>query len=634
MILLSMAISRKAFRERLSEGVLIADGAMGTLLAKQGVPPPYDLMNLTQPEQVKVLHRAYYEAGARLIETNTYSSNHLKLLSRYERESDNPLLESLLKQYPDRAELIYAVNREAVRLAREAVGQDAMVFGAVGPVGKPLEPMGPTRLAEAEQAFEEQMKVLVEEGVDGLLLETFTDKMELEIACRTARRLAPGIVLIACKGFIEDGEVLMEGLPEHFAREVSCWDVDALGANCIVGPQRMLDIVRSLTLGTDLPIIALPTPGLPQLVRGQVVYDIQPEYFGRYAVRLAEAGAQIIGGCCGTTPEHIRAAAGNLRGFRPKRRSKGTWASLTEVKPEKELPSAEPSRMSQLLGKERIITVELDLPRGLNIQKVLEGARLLKEHGVHLIDISDGARARLRMNVIAISHLIQEQAGTEVMMHFACRDRNLLAVQSDLLGAHALGIRNILAITGDPAQIGDYPTATSVFDIDAIGLVRIMSRFNEGYDLAGNSIGMKTNFAIAAAYNPLSHDPATENDRLKRKVEEGAHVIYTQPIFEVAIAHQTAERMASLNIPWFLGVLPLRNSRHAEFMHNEVPGISIPDSLRRRMADAPEEEALDTGIEIAISFLRETASLAQGIYLMPPAGSAQIALRVLEGIEF
>jgi len=312
---------------------------------------------------------------------------------------------------------------------------------------------------------------------------------------------------------------------------------------------------------------------------------------------------------------------------------RGTGTTTAQIKQEKEIPSAEPSRISGRLGHERIITVELDLPRGLNIRKVLDGARLLKEHGVHLIDISDGARARLRMNVIAISHLIQEQAGIEVMMHFACRDRNLLAVQSDLLGAHALGIRNILAITGDPAQIGDYPTATSVFDIDAIGLVRIMNRFNEGYDLAGNTIGMKTNFTIAAAYNPLSHEPAVEHDRLRRKVEEGAHVIYTQPIFEVKIAHETAETMTKLNIPWFLGVLPLRNVRHAEFMHNEVPGISIPDSLRRKMAEASEEEALNTGIDIARRFLQETASLAQGIYLMPPAGSAQIALKVLEGLE-
>lgn len=626
-----MGITRQALRERLEQGVLVVDGAMGTLLAKQGAVLPYDLINLTHPEQVKAVHRAYYEAGARLIEANTYSSNRLKLLSRYEREGESSALESVLTAYPDRAELIRAVNREAVKLARESVGEDALVFGAVGPVGKPLEPMGPTRLAEAEQAFEEQMAALIEAGVDGLMLETFTDRKELQIACRTARRLAPDLPLIACKGFIEDGEVLMEGLPEHFAREVSGWDVDALGANCIVGPQRMLDIVRSLTLGTDLPIAALPTPGLPQLVRGQVVYDVQPDYFGKYAVRLVEAGAQIIGGCCGTTPEHIRAASENLRGYRLKRAVKGTRSSTAQIGQEKEIPSAEPSRMSERLGQERIITVELDLPRGLNIRKVLDGARLLKEHGVHLIDISDGARARLRMNVIAISHLIQEQAGIEVMMHFACRDRNLLAVQSDLLGAHALGIRNILAITGDPTQIGDYPTATGVFDIDAIGLVRIMNRFNEGYDLAGNTIGMKTNFTIAAAYNPLSHEPAVEYDRLRRKVEEGAHVIYTQPIFEVKIAHETAETMAKLNISWFLGVLPLRNIRHAEFMHNEVPGIAIPDSLRKRMAEAPEEEALNTGIEMARRFLQETASLAQGIYLMPPAGSAQIALKVLEG---
>ncbi|GBC93485.1 Bifunctional homocysteine S-methyltransferase/5,10-methylenetetrahydrofolate reductase [bacterium HR15] len=625
-------MTRQEFQERLQHAVLVADGATGTMLALRGVTMPYDLANLTHPDLVRELHREYYEAGARLIETNTYTSNRIRLLNIPERGTELPAAQSLLEQYGSPAEVVQRVNHTGVQLAREAVGADALVFGSMGPVGKPLEPLGEIRLQEAEQAFTEQAQALIEAGVDGIILETFTDPRELSIAVRAVRRLAPDLPLIASKGFIEDGETLMEGLPERVARELSALEVDAIGANCVVGPQRMLDIIRMMAHATDKPLSAMPTPGLPQLVRGQVVYDIQPEYFGRYAARLVEAGARIVGGCCGTTPEHIGAVARAVAGIKPRQTHVSITVHPRERKPE-QLPLAKPSRLSQLLGKERVITVELDLPRGLIVQKVIDNARLLKENGVHLIDISDGARARLRMNVMAISHLIQEQAGIEVMMHFACRDRNLLAIQSDLLGAHALGIRNVLAITGDPAQIGDYPTATSVFDVDAIGLVRILKRFNEGIDLAGNTIGMRANFTIAVAYNPLAPDEELERERLQRKVDEGAHLVYTQPIFEMPVVERTAELCHQLRIPWFVGVLPLRSARHAEFMHNEVPGIRIPEGVLRRMADAPEECALEVGIEIAQQFLQQAAPYAQGIYLMPPAGNAQIALRVLQALR-
>ncbi|MFN4032289.1 MAG: bifunctional homocysteine S-methyltransferase/methylenetetrahydrofolate reductase [Fimbriimonadales bacterium] len=626
-------MTRAEFRERLQQGVLVADGALGTMLALRGVPAPYELANLTHPETVRDLHREYYEAGARLIETNTYYANRVRLLNLPERGSELPPAYSLLEQFGSPETLVARINSAGARLAREAVGADALVFGAVGPVGKPLEPLGDMRLEEAEHAFEEQMRALIEGGVDGFILETFIDPRELQLAISVARRLAPDSPIIASKGFVEDGETLMDGLPERFAEQIQALDVDAIGGNCIVGPQRMLDIVRMMAGATELPISTMPTPGLPQLVRGQVVYDIHPDYFGKYAARLVEAGASIVGGCCGTTPDHTRAIAQQVRHLKTKRATTISPVRTRERNPQEELPTAEPSSIAGLLGKERIITVELDLPRGLKIQKVIEGARLLKQHGVHMIDISDGARARLRMNVIATSHIVQRDAGIEVMMHFACRDRNLLAIQSDLLGAHALGIRNVLAITGDPAQIGDYPTATSVFDVDAVGLVRILRRFNEGRDLAGNSIGVYANFTIAAAYNPLAPDQDAEDDRLRRKIDEGAHLIYTQPLFEIALVERTAELLTKLRTPWFVGVLPLRSARHAEFMHNEVPGISIPEPILQRMADAPEDEALQVGLEIAQAFVREADPYAQGLYLMPPAGSAQIALRVLEALE-
>ncbi|MFN7161935.1 MAG: bifunctional homocysteine S-methyltransferase/methylenetetrahydrofolate reductase [Fimbriimonadales bacterium] len=626
-------MTRAEFRERMAQGVLVADGALGTMLALRGVPQPYELANLTHPEIVRALHREYYEAGARLIETNTYYANRVRLLNLPERGSELPPAYSLLEQFGSPETLVARINSAGARLAREAVGADALVFGAVGPVGKPLEPLGDMRLEEAEHAFEEQMRALIEGGVDGFILETFIDPRELQLAISVARRLAPDIPIIASKGFVEDGETLMDGLPERFAEQIQALDVDAIGGNCIVGPQRMLDIVRMMAGATELPISTMPTPGLPQLVRGQVVYDIHPDYFGKYAARLVEAGASIVGGCCGTTPDHTRAIAQQVRHLKTKRAATISPVRTRERKPQEELPTAEPSSIAALLGTERIITVELDLPRGLKIQKVIEGARLLKQHGVHMIDISDGARARLRMNVIATSHIVQRDAGIEVMMHFACRDRNLLAIQSDLLGAHALGIRNVLAITGDPAQIGDYPTATSVFDVDAVGLVRILRRFNEGRDLAGNSIGVYANFTIAAAYNPLAPDQDAEDDRLRRKIDEGAHLIYTQPLFEMAVVERTAKLLSQLRTPWFVGVLPLRSARHAEFMHNEVPGISIPEPILQRMADAPEDEALQVGLEIAQAFVREADPYAQGLYLMPPAGSAQIALRVLEALE-
>ncbi|NUL83583.1 MAG: bifunctional homocysteine S-methyltransferase/methylenetetrahydrofolate reductase [Armatimonadetes bacterium] len=616
-------MTRQQFADYLSDNILIADGATGTMLALRGATLPYDAACLTAPETVATVHKEYYDAGARLIETNTFGANRLKLALSLGFQGDPLASEDLRNQARE-------INLAAVKIARQATGADALIFGAVGPVGKPLEPLGVTRLEEARLALGEQIEWLVEAGVDGLMLESFTDQTELKIAFDEARRIAPDLPIIASKAFIEDGESLMEGLPERFAALAASWGADAVSANCIVGPQRMLEIVRSMALGTDLPIAALPTPGLPQLVRGEVIYDIHPDYFAKGAARLVDAGARIVGGCCGTTPDHVRAIAETLKGAKPKPTAGEKIRQARAGRQETEIPEAEPSKVSKMLGNQRVITVELDLPRGLNVTKVMDGARLLKEKGVHMIDISDGARARLRMNPISISHLIQRDAGIEVMMHFACRDRNLLAIQADLLGAHSLGLRNILAITGDPAQIGDYPSATSVFDVDAVGLTRILNRFNEGYDLAGNSIGMKTNFTIAVAYNPLANDLKAETDRLKRKADEGAHLIYTQPIFEKAYAEIAAGAAQELELPWLIGVLPLRNRRHAEFMHNEVPGIVIPDAIRRRMDEAPEEDALKTGIEIAQNFLTEAGDLAQGIYLMPPAGSAKIAAEVLE----
>lgn len=599
--------------EAIKNGVLLGDGANGTMLAKLGFDrQPYDLANLLQPELVRDVHHQYFNAGSDFVETNTFSSNRIRMghLNFDIRE----------------------LNLRGAQLAREVAVGDHFVLGAMGPCGKHLEPIGTVTAEEAFAAFAEQAAALDEGGVDGFFLESFIELEEILIAIKAVRSVSKLPIMVS-KAFIEDGEALAEGLPGRIAQEMQADGVIAVGANCIVGPQRMLDIVRQLCEASpEFPIIAFPTPGLPQLVKGKVVYDVAPEYFAKASMRLVEEGVRVLGGCCGTTPDHIQKMrelldSGNYKA-KPAHRA---GAVAAEKKP---LAETEPTELAEKLKTEKfLISVELDMPRGLNVEKVIKSARQLKIHGADVVDISDGARARLRMNPLSISSIIQDQVGIEVVMHFACRDRNLLAVQADLLGAHALGVRNILAVTGDPANIGDYPSATSVFDVDAIGLVRILNRFNEGIDLAGYSVGKKCAFTIAVAFNPLAQDMELEVDRLKRKVDAGAHLVYTQPLFEERYIDETLRHLSSSGLPLFAGVLPVKNSRHAEFMHNEVPGVEIPESLRKKMAAATsDEDALKIGIESAQELACLVKQKARGLYLMPPFGSAAIAEQVMDAV--
>lgn len=600
-----------SFLDALRSRVLLGDGANGTLLAQWGFAGPhYDLANLQAPDLVRAAHRAYFEAGADFVETNTFQANRLRLA-----EAGVDIAE---------------VNRAGARLAREAAGPGRFVLGAIGPCGKPLEPIGQVSLDQVFESVREQALVLWNEGVDGFMLETFIEPSELATAVRAVQSVCD-LPIVAGKAFVEDGETLAAGAAGLWGEEASRLGVAAIGANCIVGPQRMLDIVRQLVESTSLPVCAMPTPGLPMFVRGQVAYDNKPEYFARAVARIVEEGARIVGGCCGTTPDHIRALRRLLdSGSLQVRPHPAVRASRREDKP---LAESEPTELALKLGRKFIVSVELDLPRGLNLESVFRGCRSLKVKGADLIDISDGARARLRMNPLSISALIQNRVGIEVMMHFSCRDRNLLAMQADLLGSHALGVRNILAVTGDPAHIGDYPSATSVFDVDSIGLVRILSRFNEGIDLAGYGIGVKCAFTIAVAFNPTALDPQLERERLRRKADAGAHIVYTQPIFEERGLEIALQAGYEVGLPVFVGVMPLRSSRHAEFMHNEVPGIDVPEWLRRGLADAPDEEAaLRYGIEQAQKLAHAIRQKAQGLYLMPPFGSARVAEAVLEAV--
>ncbi|MEQ1821507.1 MAG: bifunctional homocysteine S-methyltransferase/methylenetetrahydrofolate reductase [Fimbriimonadaceae bacterium] len=596
-------------RDALLRPILIGDGANGTELAARGfLRQPYDLANLLAPEIVRAVHQAYVDAGADFIETNTYSAGRFRI---DEAKIDIPEL-----------------NFAGAALAKQAAGNKAFVLGAVGPVGKPIAPIGHLTLADVKLSVREQAEALVEGGVDGFILETYIDMAEL-IAAIEAIQMVTDLPIIASKAYIEDGEMLGDGLPARCTRELAALGIAAVGANCIVGPQRMLDLVRMMAEVTDLPILAMPTPGLPQLVKGVITYDTSPEYFARAATRLVEEGAKIIGGCCGTTPEHIRALKSEFSRAPIKVR---TRASVTgESKTKAPLRESEPSELARKLGRKFVTAVEVDLPRGLIIDKLIAGAKSLKVAGADCINISDGARARLRMNPMSVCALLMRDVGIDTTMHFSCRDRNLLAVQADLLGVHALGIRNILAVTGDPANIGDYPSATSVFDIDSIGLIRILSRFNEGIDLAGYSVGVKCAYTIACAYNPSAIEQEGEFERLQRKVEAGAHVIYTQPVFDRLGVETAVADAAKVGLPVLVGIMPLRSQRHCEFMHNEVPGVTIPERLRAKFANTTsDEEAQAIGFQEAMELALIVKEVANGLYLMPPANNYTIAEEIIE----
>lgn len=597
--------------QALKEKILILDGAIGTELRRRSFSAtPPDLANVLSPKLVETIHREYAQSGADVHQTNTFSSNRIKLL-----EAGKDI---------QPAEIIKA----AVQIARNAISQ-GYLLGTIGPCGKPLNPMGPIESRLAFESFQEAATAFKNENIDAIVLESFTDLEELRLAVKAVRSITD-LPIVALKSFIEDGETLSEGFPLRVAQEMLEMGIDIIGANCVVGPQRMHEIIRWMSESGETPICAVPTPGVPQLVRNVLTYDTTPEYFGKAAARLADVGANIIGGCCGTTPEFIQALSNALQNRKPRERSIVKTAKQFESKPPQIAP---PSKLQLKLQEQKfIITVELDLPRGLDTSKVLEGAKSLYEKGVDLIDISDGARARLRMTPIAVSAIIQNQIGIEVMMHVACRDRNLLALQADLLGAHALGIKNVLAITGDPANIGDFPSATSVFDIDAVGLIRTLSRFNQGVDMAGNTIGTKCAFTIAAAFNPMAHDLKLESERLSRKIDAGLNIIYTQPLFDQKSLDIALEKSKQHNLPLFVGVMPLRSLRHAEFMHNEVPGIEIPEILLKTLETIDENDALEFGIEVAQKFATQVRTQAQGLYLMPPFGNHTIAERVLEAI--
>lgn len=601
---------------RLQEKALIADGAMGTQLLESGVSLGQNLeaLNISEPERVLKIHRAYLEAGAEMIETNSFGANRIRL-ARYGLEQK-----------------VSEINNKAVALARQAAGEKALVAAAVGPLGKALAPWGALSEAEAEEAFAEQFEALLSGKPDLVLLETFSDLAEVKIALKVLQKLNNSLPVAVTMAFLPEGATAMGTEAVEAARELQQLGITYFGANCGSGPQDMLSIMEKLVSVEGIKLIAQPNAGRPQLVEGRTVYFSTPEYFGRTSRLLFELGVSIVGGCCGTSPEHIAAMV----------RARDKWLeegspkqARVYVKPQpKEEPKVKEAMLPGILAeidKGRFVkTVEIDPPKGADLKQVLEGAQMLKQGGIDAINIADSPMARVRMSPVAIAHLVKEKVGIDSILHFTCRDRNLLGLQSELLGAAALGISNVLALTGDPPSIGDHPQATAVFDVNSEGLVRIISGLNRGQDMMGNQLATATNFAIGVAVNPAAEDLPKEIERLKNKIQAGAHFAQTQPIYDLELLERFLAAIDGIEIPILVGVLPLRSTRHAEFLHNEVPGIFIPEEIRRKMQQGDSKEQAKTGVAIAREFVRHLTDRVAGVYLMPPFGSYKTALEVLE----
>jgi len=613
-----------AFSRRLAEGALLCDGAMGTLLYGRGVSADacFDILNLDNPRLVGKLHAEYIAAGADCIETNTFGANRFKL-SAYAREAD-----------------VREINRRGVRLARdtrESAGRDVFVLGSMGPLGRYLAPLGVVTPEEALAAFREQAEGLLEGGVDAFIVETFSDLVEIEMAIRAIRSITD-LPIVAQVVFADEAVTFAGRSPAEVTRALRGLGVDALGANCSVGSSTLYEVLQHM-IGEagGLPVAIQPNAGLPTRIGERLMYLSSPQYMADYAARMVQTGARLVGGCCGTTPQHVAAMREALdRGAAVPRRPAAAVPRII-VTETPESPGLRPSLVATPLQRrleagEFVVTVELDPPRGHTVEKLVQGAKLLKERGVETVDINDGSLGRVRLAVLPTALLVREASGLDINMHFTCRDRNLMGIQADLLGAHALGIRNILAMTGDPPRPGDYVNATAVFDVDAIGLLEVLRRMNEGVDATGNGIGDPTAFFTGTALNPAADDPDREIERMRRKIEAGARWFQTQPVYDLGLLDRFLERAGGSPIPVVVGVLPLHSFRHAEFLHNEVPGITIPEAVRARLREAGDR-ALRVGVDMARDLVRAIRERYSGAYLMPSFGRFEVVAEVLDALR-
>jgi len=644
----------KELLERLAASVLVADGAMGTMLYARGiyVNRCFDEVNLSQPDLVRGIPRDYLATGAELLETNTFGANRFKLRGFG--------LDDKVRE----------INEKGARLAREVAGERAFVAGSVGPLGRPVDP---SLLAEEamSQAFAEQIEALCEGGVDGIILETQNNIAEMRLAAQAARRVAADVPVILLATFAEEGLTLGGESPEQVVSALEPL-VDVIGANCSQGPSDMLDTVCRLCRVARKPVAAMPNAGAPRLVDHRFVYLTSPEYLAEYTRRFITAGVSLVGGCCGTTPAHIAAVSAMVRAMKSQHaKPRGSEAcrinetqeqasgetqepalsvniqnraSISDAASSKALdtppedtrgplPTASKSSFASKLGHSFVVSIELSPPHGVDVRRALEHARLLKAAGVDVVNIPDGPRASARLSPLGLAEVLRHEVGLESIIHFTCRDRNLLGLQADFLAAHVLGHHNVLLVTGDPPKLGDYPNLTAVFDVDSVGLVRMVAGLNKGRDLAGTPIGTPTNLLIGVGANPGAEDFEREVARFAAKVQAGAEFVMTQPVYDPRHLERFLDAIRPYRIPVLVGILPLASYRNAEFLHNEVPGMQIPEAIRERMRRAPTgEAAAEEGIRIAKEALRATRALVEGVYIMPPLGKVAAALRVLEAL--
>ncbi len=619
------------------ERPVLCDGAMGTVLYARGIfiNRCYDELNLSDPSLILAIHEEYLQSGAEILETNTFGANRFRL-ARHGLASRTA-----------------EINEAGVRLAREAADHlkdkqagDAWVAGSIGPLGVHLEPLGKTGLQEAREAFAEQIAALTRAGADLLIIETMPALNEAREALLAAKETAPDLPVFVMVTVDDDGNCLDGSSPAHAAALLAEWGADAIGCNCSTGPATVLTAIEAMRAVTTLPLVAMPNAGMPRAVEGRNIYLCSPEYMASFARKAIKAGAQFVGGCCGTTPNHIRAMKSAIRAIDAQARNQAaaelTAQSSVEVlgQPSATIstehppaPLAERSRIGALLTEGTFVSlVEIVPPRGIDCSKEIEGARLLASLGVHAINVPDSPRASARMSAQSLCIQIQQHTGIETVLHYTCRDRNVLSIQSDLLGASSIGLRNILCLTGDPPKLGNYPDATAVFDVDAIGLVNIVHRLNHGLDIGSNSIGASTNFTIGVAANPGVPDIEQELRRFAWKVEAGAEYAITQPVFDLRLLESFLKRIEQFRIPVIAGIWPLTSLRNAEFMRNDLR-VSMPEAILLRMAqaDTPEAARIE-GVKIAREMLAEAQPMVQGVQVSAPFGRYALAAEVIASV--
>jgi methionine synthase / methylenetetrahydrofolate reductase(NADPH) len=605
------------FLGRLKKSPVLCDGAMGTLLYSKGIfiNRCYDELNVSQPDLIRGLHHDYLQAGAEVIETNTFGGNAYRLARH------------------SMADRVREINLAGARVAREAAKSfDVWVAGSVGPLGIRIEPLGKTSFEEARKAFRDQVTALLEGGVDILILETFGYLEELHQAMLAVHDVSSAIPLVAQVTIDEDGNCLDGSTPEQFAPRLAEWGADVIGCNCSVGPVAMLEAMERLHDVTSLPLAAQPNAGIPRSVEGRNIYLCSPEYMASYARKFVSAGVRLVGGCCGTTPDHTRIMKASLRAGEARSKSAAVTVGQ-DLAAVPAVPLGERSRVGAKLASGEFLTmVEIVPPRGTDIRKELEGARFLKSVGVDAINIPDSPRASARMSNQALSLLVQQEIGMEAILHYTCRDRNVLCIQSDLLGAAATGIRNLLCITGDPPKMGNYPDATAVFDVDSIGLVNIVHNLNRGLDIGNNPVGRGTGFVIGVGANPGLPNLDEEIRRFEYKVEAGAEYAVTQPVFDLGLLEAFLKRIEHCRIPVVAGIWPLVSVRNAEFMKNELR-VSVPDAILERIGRAATPEAArEEGIAIAREMLSVVRTMVQGAQISAPMGRYASAVDVLEAL--